>query len=164
MSMTPKLANNEGKCLDAILQVLEKEQQAVRCELRQPEKTHDPFPVELVCKVGESSYAFEHTLLETFSETFKKKVVGQISDGYSFADVTDRLVIDLEGQLPGKGWYQLIIPAYATRGIKKHQICDVRSQLAVWIKRAACELEQQGDMGSVSDVPSGVPFSVTLNW
>ncbi|HVS26557.1 MAG TPA: hypothetical protein VHE58_04575 [Burkholderiales bacterium] len=153
---TLKLPNNEGKCLDATLRVLERTRNAIRADLSFPEKMGGAHPVELVCRIGGLRYALEHTRVEAFHN--------QIGDGFNFAGMTDGLSAELEGKLPANGLYQLILSVGATTGIKHHEVPHIRARLAKWILDAAHRLESKGDRGAESETPEGVPFSADLRW
>jgi hypothetical protein len=57
-------AENEGKCLDAVLKVIEGQHRETRKILERDTPTSRG--IELLCNVGRQRYAFEHTLIEPF--------------------------------------------------------------------------------------------------
>ena len=151
-----KLPKNEGKCLDAVLRVLELTDGAIRHELSSPEQIGEEHPVELTCKIGDRLYALEHTRVEAFRH--------QIGDGFKFALMTDPLVESVKSKLPEGGLFQLILEVGATKRLRKHEVPKIRANLEKWIVEAAHRLADNGDQGGVRDVPFGVPFAVHLNW
>jgi hypothetical protein len=152
-SVIPK---NEGRCLDATLRVLEGEHNATRSNLVSPEAQHDPYPVELVCDIGSKSFALEHTIIQSFDD--------QIGDGVKFMGVTEQL--DLERRLPAnvKGYFQVAIPVYATRDLRKHDVPAVRDALLDWVLKAAIRLNDQGKRGGERGTPTGLKFAVSIIW
>ena len=67
--------NNEGKVCDAVVRALEKWTREIRAEIRHPETDKDGPPVDLRLKLGDQSYAIEHTRIESFENQIGTVVV-----------------------------------------------------------------------------------------
>lgn len=150
------IPNNEGRCLDAVIRVLELELGQKRKNLISPEQSGHKHPVELVCEIGDMRYALEHTIVQSFSN--------QIGDGINFIGMTDALITELVGRLPENIFFQVVMSVGATDGIKKHKISNIRTSLREWIVSVAQRLKINESLGTECETPDGVPFSVRLNW
>jgi hypothetical protein len=58
---------NEGKVCDAVIRRLEAREGHRRKDLRSPEREGHVAPVELICRIGDRLFAFEHTGIEPFA-------------------------------------------------------------------------------------------------
>jgi hypothetical protein len=115
---------NEGKACDAIIRHTEEREGYERHSVWFPEKEGHPAPIELVCVVGQRSFAFEHTNVEPFEgqiELEKRAHFQPLRDMFS-------------GTIPAGECYDLHVPAGATLDLKKAKIASVISTLGAWIR------------------------------
>jgi hypothetical protein len=150
-----RIPKNEGRCLDAVIRVMELELGQTRKNLISPEQSGHKHPVELVCEIGNSRYAFEHTIVQSFPN--------QITDGFKFIGMTDTLITELEENLPKNVFVQVVIEIGATDGIKQHEVSKIKASLGKWIISTAHQLSPKGNISTEYGKPDGVPFSVSLN-
>ena len=148
-------SDNQGKCCDAILRILEERTGAVRSRLIFPEKEHHSAPVELVCTIGTTRYALEHTKLEAYPE--------QIRDGVHFTDGLELLETELSDHLPKNAWFTLIVPVNSFQGLSPTQVKKIRQNISGWVVQTAplMKLSQRGFDVKTQNI-NGVPFPVTL--
>jgi hypothetical protein len=115
---------NEGKACDAIIRHVEAREGQVRQSVRFPEKEGHPAPIELVCVVGQRSFAFEHTNVEPFDGQI------ELERRAHFQSLRDMF----SGTIPAGECYDLHVPAGATLDLKKPKIKSVMSTLGAWIR------------------------------
>lgn len=156
-----KSPDNEGKCCDAVVRFFEEMEGCTRTDLRFPEheKHPTPFelaePVDLVCIIGKTRYAIEHTKLQSYPK--------QIHDGVHFSNALHELELQLWGQLPKFGWFMLVVPAKAFDGVKINKVQRIKDIIVAWVVRAAptMTLSTSGYAG-LTETLNGVPFDVSL--
>jgi hypothetical protein len=71
-------AENEGKCLDAVLKVIEGQHRETRKILERDTPTSRG--IELLCDVGRQRYTFEHTLIEPFPDNQLRETISNFRD------------------------------------------------------------------------------------
>jgi hypothetical protein len=151
-----KFPDNQGKCCDAVLRALEGREGHIRTALTFPEQEGHSAPVELICTIGQSRYALEHTKLQTYPN--------QIQDGVQFSGALELLEQELVGKLPNhSAWFMLIVPSKAFDGLSTDKAIRIRENIAGWIMRVAptLKLPVRGIAHLTENVDS-VPFAVTL--
>jgi hypothetical protein len=123
---------NEGKACDAIARRIEARLGRARGQMCFPENEQHAGPVDLVCKIGDHLFAFEHTGIEPFE--------GHVSlDAKS--DKHLQAIRDLvEAALPSGESYTLYIPAGATLGLSGPALGRVLRAIATWIIATAPQL------------------------
>ncbi len=104
-----QVADNQGKCCDAVLRVLEQRLDGRRTGVSFPERETQFAPVELVCSIGDRCYALEHTKLEGYPD--------QLKDGINFVAALEPLECELLGKLPAGAYFQLAVPTEAFRSV-----------------------------------------------
>jgi hypothetical protein len=149
---------HEGKVCDAVLRYLEEREGGTRQYLYSPETIGHPVPIDLTCRLNGRTLAIEHTGIEPFSNQIEMSVHSKAF----FDPVRD----DLSGILPRTETYELLVPADATRGLKRHEIPLIQKALVNWIMGVAPTLpisplgHYQGNQNKVR--PPGVPFTASL--
>jgi hypothetical protein len=151
---------NEGKACDAVIRRIEARENATRGATHSPESEGHPAPVELVCRIGERLYAFEHTGIEPFPrqiqmEVERKRLLGALD-------------VELAGQLPEAEYFEFMYPADAATGIAAKEIPRIRDAVRRWILETApnTPIGQYGDRYPTAELGSsvsGVPFPVSLH-
>jgi hypothetical protein len=123
--------NNEGKCCDAILRILEEKHQATRMDVQRD--TAARRGVEVTCAIGGQRYALEHTLIEPFPENQKDNIEFQRVFDESFeAQIDDLLKPDL--------LYHVYVHVYAFADMKATQLPAARKALIGWVRAAVPKL------------------------
>jgi hypothetical protein len=117
----------------------------------------DKPAVECICHTSRERFALEHTRIESF--------LNQIGEGKRFAQLLEPLEAELAGKLPGV--FFLTVDVGAARVPAADQPA-VRAALAEWILANAEGLDAEERTGpkqscSITAVPAGVPFEVTLH-
>jgi len=152
------LTFNEGKVCDAIMRHLEARESAPRADLRSPEKERHRSPVELVCRIGQQLFAFEHTGIEPFEGHMQMEAEAKLH--------VEPIRVALIGALPSAEVFELNIPAKAFQGRKKREVRQIQEAIVDWVKRTAPALPIKRYADYIGDVkpiaPTGVPFPVTL--
>jgi hypothetical protein len=150
-----KFSDNQGKCCDAALRILEERKNAVRTDLSFPEKEHHSAPIELVCTIGSERYALEHTKLEAYPK--------QMQDGVHFTDALEELETSTSNTLPINAHYMLVVPSGSFHGLKPKRINAIREKIKDWVIHKAQSLHPpRNRMKQVTEKIDGVPFQVTL--
>jgi len=150
-----KFSDNQGKCCDAALQILEERESATRSDLTFPEKEHHPAPVELVCMIGSTRYALEHTKIEAYPE--------QMQDSTHFTDALEHLETSLTDVLPTHAWYMLVVPVNSFKDRTSKKAEAIGEKVSEWVIRTAQLLHPSGrQMQSLTENIDGVPFQLTL--
>lgn len=150
-----KFSDNQGKCCDAVLRILEERGSATRSAPTFPEKEHHPAPVELVCMIGPTRYALEHTKIEAYPE--------QMQDGIHFTDALAHLETSLTDALPKHAWYMLVIPTSSFKDITTKEADSIGEKVSEWVVRTAQRLKPSNrQMELLSENIDGVPFRLTL--
>jgi hypothetical protein len=151
-----KFSDNQGKCCDAVLRILEdREGNARTLPLDFPEKVQHKAPVELTCKIGYTLYALEHTKVEAYPD--------QMQDGSNFSDALEHLEKSLAEVLPEHALFMLVVPANSFNGLKAKVVKDISVRIEKWVIGAAPLLKQSDhQMESITGTIDGVGFRVTL--
>lgn len=128
--------NNEGRCCDAVLRILEAEHGALRTGVTRD--TLDQPGVEVVCMIGGQRYAMEHTLIEPFRDAHQS--------GIAFSKVVNP---DFEASLrevlrPGFIYY-IWIDTFAFNGKRGKELQELRAQLLAWARCAFAQMPHPGD-------------------
>jgi hypothetical protein len=116
---------NEGKACDAVIRRIEAREGSSRRDVSLPEQEHHAAPVEVVCRIGERLFAFEHTRIEPFDGHIRLQADALVH----FKPVVERLA----GILPLTESLHLIVPAKATEELKKRQREKMQRALGDWI-------------------------------
>lgn len=157
--MAPRLRFNEGKACDAIIQRLEARESALRANVRSPERERHPAPVELVCEIGGTLFAIEHTGIEPFAGHMQLE-----AEAASHFRPIEAMVT---GQLPPDEHIELHMPVKATQGLRGASIRRIYEALAAWIIATAPTLPIARYGRYVTPIRSvtltGVPFPVSLH-
>jgi hypothetical protein len=152
------LTFNEGKVCDAIICHLEAREGAPRADLRSPEKERHGAPVELVCRIGQKLFAFEHTGIEPFEGHMQMEAEAKRH--------IEPIRAALAGALPSTEVFELHIPAKAFQGRKKPEISQIQDAIVLWVRQRAPTLPIRRYADYIGDInpiaPPGVPFCVTL--
>lgn len=85
--------------------------------------------------LGESRYAFEHTLIEPFPKA--------IETGKEFASFSNEIIKVLDGNLPGPGTYHLLFPLHPTKGRHRRTHSTLQQAIIQWVRNAAQELYRE---------------------
>jgi len=147
--------DNEGKCLDAVLKVLEEQHRAVRNILERDTPTSRG--IELVCDVGGQRFALEHTLIEPFPDNQRDNIVFQrIFDDEFESEVHDLLKPHLA--------YTVAVDVYAFDRKSRKQLGSIRQNLLTWLRASIPQLPEPAEFRQMSifaDTPN-VPVRVRL--
>jgi hypothetical protein len=156
MMRKSKFSDNQGKCCDAVLRILEDRVGSSRTlPLHFPEKVQHKAPVELTCKIGSTLYALEHTKVEAYPE--------QMQDGSNFMDALVHLENSITDALPKHAWFNLVVPANSFKGLTARAVKDIGVRIEEWVVRTAPLLKPSDrQMESITESIDGVGFRVTL--
>jgi hypothetical protein len=149
---------NEGKACDAVIRRIEARVGSSRHDVSLPEQERHAAPVEVVCRIGERLFAFEHTRIEPFDGHIRLQSDALVH----FKPAVERLA----GVFPQTESLHLIVRPKATQELKKREIGKMQQALGDWIIRTAPTLPLT-PYGSYKPrqqsvrVP-GVPFDVSL--
>jgi hypothetical protein len=117
---------NQGKTLDAVLRCIEAREASNRVgDFRFPEHERHAAPIELVCKIGGSHFAFEHTGVEPFSD--------HIEMGIHHRRFFEPIENQLTNTLSTKDHFQLLVPVNATVGLRPAKIELIQNALLAWV-------------------------------
>ena len=159
-------SNNEGKCCDAVLRLLEQRAGEARADLSRPRVRSDGPPVEYRFRLGEQRYAIEHTQIEPYEN--------QILADQQFMQLVGPVKEALSGTLPGDAVYELVPPLMTGLGAKSATLRDAHRALIEWVRAAAARLHAKDGGGvaparragripdSITGTPPGFPYEVTL--
>jgi hypothetical protein len=151
-----KHPDNQGKCCDAVLRILEERLGRSRSDLQFPELEEHAARVELACRIGGNSFALEHTKLLAYPD--------QIQDGVNFLKALAPLEHDLSGRLPKTGSFMLIVPWLAFRGLSTKEAVRIREVIAAWVLEVAPTMKLNGrGCATTMATPRGVPFPVSID-
>jgi hypothetical protein len=115
---------NEGKCLDAVLKIIEGQRGSKRQVLeRDAPATRG---IELLCDVGGQQYAMEHTLIEPFPDNKR--------DDVAFTKVLGNIELELKGVLRPDLIYSVWVDVYAFRDKKTRELERIRQALVLWLQ------------------------------
>ena len=129
-------AENEGKCLDAVLKILEGQHRETRTILERD--TPASRGIELLCDVGRQRYAFEHTLIEPFPDNQRDNIAfGRIFDEPFESEVRDLLKLHL--------CYTVTVDVYAFAGKSRKELGNIRQDLLIWLRASIPLLPEPGD-------------------
>ena len=101
------IADNEGRCCDAVVRQLERAAGAARTAVRDPEASGEGPPVDLRVALGDREYALEHTRIQPFH--------GRIGASKPHRDINERLAEWFPAPMPGDAFYELDLPLGAPR-------------------------------------------------
>lgn len=150
---------NEGKSCDAVIRRLETREGHRRRDLRSPEQEGHAAPVELICRIGDRLFAFEHTGIEPFAGHVRLEAEAE----RHFRPI-ERM---LAGRLPTTDDYELQIPVKVTQGLRSRELQRIQTALARWIEPIAPTLPLAPLGHYVTPIkrvtPPGVPFEVSLH-
>ena len=161
-----RMPNNEGRACDAILRVLEAQTGQDRSDISRPEQEGVGPPVELRFRLGNQTYAMEHTQIEAFEN--------QIYFGQNFSDFIEPVTNELSGTLPRPGVYRLCFPVDARLDARPHRMPEIRDQITAWVREQAQRLHERnperptrernprGFREQVRAQPPGIPYEVVL--
>jgi hypothetical protein len=127
--------------------------------LRSPEQEGHAAPVELICRIGDRLFAFEHTGIEPFAGHVQLEAEAETH----FRPI-ERM---LAGRLPTSEDYELQIPVKATQGLRSRDLKRIQTALANWIEPIAPTLPPAPLGRYITPIqrvtPPGVPFEVSLH-
>ena len=160
------MASNEGKTLDAVVQILERREGQKPTDLRRPEKDGCGPPVDLRLRLGSREYAFEHTQIQPFRE--------RVRSDAQFNELIESVESAVSGGLPGSAKYRLVLPANPHLGVPGEKLSEKRRDLMACVRENAQCLHDRatddaprglshhslGDL--ISGKPPGFPFEVAL--
>ena len=127
--------DNEDRCCDAALRVIEERAGRTRSGVSRPDdEERNEKRVDCRALVGNQEYALEHTLLETF-------VVMRLAAG-AFKEFTPLVQDLLVGQLSADARYELLLPQTARLGGKR-QWPRTAERLARWVAGEAGPLRDR---------------------
>ncbi len=101
--------SHEGRACDAVLRHIEQREGAQRSNMRSPERSRHPAPIDLACEIAGRAYAFEHTGVEPFA--------GQISNDVFFGQQMQRIADRIRPPVPANEHWELVIAADAMAGM-----------------------------------------------
>jgi hypothetical protein len=148
-------AANEGKCLDAVLKVLEARHNAKRAILERD--TPSSRGIELVCDIGGQRYALEHTLIEPFPDNQRDNITFErIFDDTFESEVRDQLKPHLA--------YTIAVDVYAFEGKSRKELGNIRQNLLSWLRTSIPELPEPEEFPQTSIFarPPKTPVRVRL--
>jgi hypothetical protein len=153
----PSIADNQGKCCDAVLRILEEQRGTLRTHV----KTDDGAVgagVEVTCSIACDRFALEHTRIDPYND----KVADDVRTGEFMTPVVDRLNRELD--LPDGAGLIVVLDVAALAKVKRNKWGAIQEVLVDWIKATAPRLSepQAGRFTSHRDQPTGVPFPLTL--
>ncbi|HEX8622003.1 MAG TPA: hypothetical protein VF718_08525 [Allosphingosinicella sp.] len=126
------MPSNEQELCERVVRTIENEFGVARSEVSYPENDKSAPPVEMRVVVGEHPFAIEHTLIEPFEAA--------IQTGKHFVELTNAIVEDLDGTMPGAGTYRLYFPENPTDGRHRRTHAALRAKIVAWVRDAAAEL------------------------
>jgi hypothetical protein len=147
--------DNEGKCCDAVLRILEQQHQTHRANVQRD--TASNRGVEIVCNIGKLRYALEHTLIEPFPENQRDNIAfRRVFDDAFESEVRDALRGDLA--------YSTYVDVYAFKAFKARRLSDVRQELIAWIRASVSRLPEPEGFPQVSlhAKPPDTPVPIRL--
>jgi hypothetical protein len=148
--------NNEGKCCDAVLRILEEEHHATRVDVVRD--TAAQRGVEVTCTIGSQHYAIEHTLIEPFPDTRQDDIqFTRVFDEGFENEVSDLLRPELA--------YTVSVDVYAFAGMNAKQMAVARGLLIAWFRATLPQLPAPSGHRQTwidGDYP-GVPVRVRLS-
>lgn len=157
--MAPRLRFNEGKACDAIVRRLEAREEALRRNMRWPERERHPAPVEFACEIGGTLFAIEHTGIEPFAGHMQLEAEAP----FRFKPIEAMVA----GRLPATEHFELHIPLKVTQALKGAALRSVHETLAAWIIATAPALPIARYGRYVTPIRTvalpGVPFAVSLH-
>ena len=157
--MTSHKKFNEGKACDAVIKRIEAREGSARNNVQFPEQVNHAAPVELVCDIGERTYAFEHTGIEPFHGHVQLQVEAKAQ--------LQPIKVGLAGALPMTEDFELQIPLKAMEGLRGKNLTKAQQSIIEWVKESALTLPI-ADVGRyvlpINKVSlSDVPFEVSLH-
>lgn len=148
--------NNEGKCCDAVLRILEEQHHAKRLDVVRD--TSAQRGVEVTCTIGSQHYALEHTLIEPFPDNKKDDIeFTRVFDDAFETEVRDMLRPELA--------YDVYVDVYAFAGMKIKELLALRQALIVWLRTTLPKLPTPSGFRqtSISGDRPEAPVRVRLN-
>ena len=150
---------NEGKACDAVIKRIEAREGSARSNVQFPEQVNHAAPVELVCDIGEWTYAFEHTGIEPFHGHVQLQVEAEAQ----LRPIKDALA----SALPMTENFELQIPLKAMEGLKGKNLKKAQQSIIEWVKKSASTLPIAGIGRYVMPISKvslpDLPFEVSLH-
>lgn len=140
------MITNEGKACDAVIKRIENHYGHLRTQVRFPEKEGNPAPIELICKIGNCFFAFEHTRIAPFCDNIRLNVLTN-----DFFQAVNQEILDI---IPTTEHIVLIIPIYSLLDLSNQELIRVQKTVATWIRRSLPTLPVS---------PEG-RYTTPLNW
>jgi hypothetical protein len=123
--------NNEGKCLDAVIRILERQFGATRKVISRDTPTSPG--IELICEIAGRRFGLEHTLIEPFPNNQKDNIeFTRIFDDEFEAAVKDVLKPDSA--------YDIWVDVYSFSGMNGKRRSVTRQAIIDWVRSAAPRL------------------------
>lgn len=155
MAKTP---DNQGKCCDAVLRILERKFEGGHRERVTTDGGSSGAGVEVTCFIGPNQFALEHTRIDPYSD----RVSDDIRTEQFMAPVIERL--DQELTASDNDAFKLVFDVLALAGRRRGEWAALQTRLVEWTKATAPTLDEPdlGRFTSYSGKPAGLPFAVTL--
>lgn len=151
------IADNQGKCCDAVLRILERLHGATRQYIRRDQPSQGD--VEVVCDIGRVRFALEHTRVDPYAG----RVRDDIATSAFMQPVIDELTETLD--VPSGSSFEIVIDVLALSRTKKHQIARMQEALILWVREHAGALpapKRPAQLTWFRGRPFDIPFDVTL--
>ena len=156
---------NEGKCCDAVLRVLERRTGEVRHDLHvDPRGGAGAARVDVCVQLGADRYVLEHTRIDPFEDAVKI--------GIKFSEFVKPIEKRLYGVLPGPAYHTLVLPQDLKLGGKsRKQIVAIQEALIDWISgeapriydQAATSGLRQPHASTLGEFPDLLPYRASLS-
>jgi len=130
-----KVPDNQGKCCDAVLRILERKLEAHR-ERVTTDGGSSGAGVEVTCFIGPHQFALEHTRIDPYSD----KVSDDIRTEQFMAPVIERL--DQELTASDSDAFKLVFDVLALAGRRRSEWAALQTALVEWAKAAAPMLDE----------------------
>ena len=154
------VADNEGKCCDAVLSMIEARLGITRANLRLPDQgDRTRRRIDLCAGLGSERYAFEHTRIEPFE--------GEMRTGVFFSKFVGPVQERLAGTLPGPARYDLLLPLDPTVAKRNDAIPKAQTALVDWVTAQAPALYEDAQSAPrlsalLEDSLPDLPYPVRL--
>jgi hypothetical protein len=141
--------SNEGRCCDAVLSILEGKASGQREILSMD--TPRSRGVEIRCKIQDTVYALEHTLIDPYPD--KRR------DDQQFLEVMGELESSLSrnARLRSDGSYHLYVESHAFRGRRRSEIPLIREGFRAWVIANGRSLDPAA-IGLTQELSAGPPL------
>lgn len=151
------VTNNQGKCCDAVLRILEAKFGSQREYIRRDEQSCGD--VELVCRIGTVQFALEHTRIDPYLD--------RVSDDIRVSEFMEPIVrqLRLDPSIPDNSSFIIVFDVFALSKTKRREHKAMQAALIQWVRTTAPNLLRPpaGRITSMrAQQPPGLPFPLTL--